>query len=169
MKFKPAEDLSMNKMGHTKRILVVDDEPDVIETLKDLLEDDEVDSALNFEEARQYLEKETYDIAILDIRGVDGYALLEIAKRRQIPALMLTANALSPQDLVHSLKEGADAYIPKERISDIPVFIEDILSARKKGEKGPGKWFERLEAFFDRKFGEYWKEKSDSRFWNQYL
>lgn len=159
----------MKKNQTKKRILIVDDEPDVIESLKDLLEDCLIDSASDFDAARQFLETTEYDIAILDIRGVNGYELLKIANVKGIPALMLTANALSPKDLVQSLELGAAAYVPKERISDIAVFIDDVLTARKKGEKGPGKWFERLEAFFDKKFGEYWKEKSAPRFWNKYL
>ncbi|MFH1102435.1 MAG: response regulator [Pseudomonadota bacterium] len=159
----------MKKMLKGKHVLIVDDEPDVIESLKDILEDCLIDSASDFDSAHELLEKNRYDIAILDIMGVNGYELLEIATQKGIPALMLTANALSPKDLTQSLKLGADAYVPKERISDIDIFLEDVLISREKGEKGRSRWFERLEGFFDKKFGEYWKEKSDPRFWNHYI
>ena len=61
-----------------KKILIVDDEPDIIESLEELLEDlFAVDSASSFEEAVSCLKTNTYDVAILDIMGVRGYDLLE--------------------------------------------------------------------------------------------
>ena len=62
-----------------KKILIVDDEPDVLDTLEQLLAMCEVKRATNFEEARSLLEKHIFDIAILDIMGVNGYGLLDIA------------------------------------------------------------------------------------------
>ena len=50
-----------------KKILIVDDEPDIIGTLKDLLTMCEITSASNFEEAKEKLESQYFDIAILDI------------------------------------------------------------------------------------------------------
>ncbi|MBN2124799.1 MAG: response regulator [Deltaproteobacteria bacterium] len=151
-----------------KRILVVDDEPDILETLREQLEECVVDTAAGFEEARQLLEKNAYDAAILDIMGVQGYDLLAITTRKEIPTLMLTAHALSPGNLIRSIKKGALAYVPKEKIHDIKTFLVDILEAHEKGERGLGKWFGRLEDFFNKKFGEYWKEKSDPDFWSKY-
>jgi DNA-binding response OmpR family regulator len=151
-----------------KRILVVDDEPDILETLREQLEGCMVDTAPGFEEARQLLDKNAYDAAILDIMGVQGYDLLAITTQKDIPTLMLTAHALSPGNLVRSIKKGAHAYVPKEKIYEIATFLTDVLEAHEKGEKGLGKWFSRLESFFERKFGEYWKEKSDPEFWKKY-
>jgi CheY-like chemotaxis protein len=151
-----------------KKILVVDDEPDILETLREELEECVVDTAPAFEEARQLLGKNTYDAAILDIMGVQGYDLLAITTKKDIPTLMLTAHALSPDNLIRSIKKGALAYVPKEKIHDIKTFLLDILEAYERGERGLGKWFARLEAFFNKKFGEYWKEKSDPDFWNKY-
>jgi len=151
-----------------KRILVVDDEPDILETLREQLEECVVDTSAGFEEARQLLEKKAYDAAILDIMGVQGYDLLAITTRKEIPTLMLTAHALSPGNLLRSIKKGALAYVPKEKIRDIKTFLLDILEAHEKGESGLGKWFARLEDFFTKKFGEYWKEKSDPDFWSKY-
>src|SRR4030043_2432671 len=78
-----------------KRILIVDDEPDVLETLVDLLPMCVVESASDFESAKGLIETRPFDIAILDIMGVDGYHLLEIAGKKKITAVMLTAHALS--------------------------------------------------------------------------
>jgi DNA-binding NtrC family response regulator len=151
-----------------KRILVVDDEPDILETLREQLDGCVVDTAPGFEEARQLLDKNVYDAAILDIMGVQGYDLLAITTKKDIPTLMFTAHALSPTNLILSIRRGALAYVPKEKIRDIKIFLLDVLEAHEKGEKGLGKWFSRLESFFEKKFGEYWKEKSDPEFWKKY-
>jgi len=46
--------------------------------------------------------------------GVDGYKLLEIAVERKVIAVMLTANALSPEDTVKSLKDGAASGVSEQ-------------------------------------------------------
>jgi DNA-binding NtrC family response regulator len=150
-----------------KKVLVVDDEPDILGVLDHLLDMCALDNARDFETARELLEKNRYDAAILDIMGVKGYDLLDIASKKGIPTLMLTANALTPGDFVKSIKKGAYAYVPKEKLSEIAVFLMDILEADQKGLIKLGKWFSRLESFFERKFGYYWKEKikEDPDFW----
>ena len=65
-----------------KRVLIVDDEKDVLDTLIDLLETCKIDAASSFEEAKGLLESNFYDVAVLDIMGVDGYKLLEIANSK---------------------------------------------------------------------------------------
>ncbi len=157
----------MENILNGKRILIVDDEPDILETLVEILDMCLVDSAPNFETAQKFLNKNRYDLAILDIMGVRGYELLEIANERDIPALMLTAHAVSPDNLIKSIKGGAQSYIPKDKISEIGVYITDILDPREKdGERGSD-WFEKLEPYFDKKFGKGWKEK-DREFWDVY-
>jgi len=84
------------KILANKKILIVDDEKDVLETLADLLDMCRCEPASDFESARRLLDANDYDLAILDIMGVDGYKLLEHAGNRGIPALMFTAHALSP-------------------------------------------------------------------------
>jgi len=148
-----------------KRILIVDDEPDILETLAEILDMCLIDMAPDFETAQKFLNKNAYDLAILDIMGVRGYDLLELANERNIPALMLTAHAVSPDNLVRSIKGGAQSYLPKDKISDIPLYIRDILEVREKGDtEKHARWFERLEPYFDRKFGQGWKQK-DREFW----
>ncbi len=79
-----------------KKILVVDDEPDILETLSELLDMCEVDTASSFLEAVTLLKKNVYHLAILDIMGVKGYDLLEATCKLNIPSIMLTAHALTP-------------------------------------------------------------------------
>ena len=116
-----------------KRLLIVDDEPDVLETLEELLPMCDLVKAHSFNEAKERLEAEYFDMAILDIMGVDGYELLEIANRRKVIAVMLTAHALSPEDTVKSYKEGAASYIPKEEMtSPKPLRIKTPENAIRK-------------------------------------
>lgn len=96
-----------------KKLLIVDDEPDILETLQDLLDMCFIDTAPNYETALKFIEKERYDAAIFDIMGVQGYDLLKLADQKGIPVLMLTAHALNPEDLIKSIKTGAQAYLPK--------------------------------------------------------
>jgi DNA-binding response OmpR family regulator len=79
-----------------KRILIVDDEPDVLETLEEFLTMCDVTKATTYEKAKDLLETRDFDLAILDIMGVKGYELLEVATQKNIIAVMLTAHALSP-------------------------------------------------------------------------
>jgi len=159
--------VKMENILEGKRILIVDDEPDILETVTDLLDMCVNDTAPSFETARKFLNKNTYDAAILDIMGVQGYELLKITTQKGIPSLMLTAHALSPDYLVKSIREGAYAYIPKEKIKDIAVYLADILKAGEKGIKKQGTWFARLKKFFDDKFGPGWKEEH-KEFWQEF-
>ncbi|MFZ0449553.1 MAG: response regulator [Desulfatiglandaceae bacterium] len=149
-----------------KKILIVDDELDILETLEEMLDMCLIDSAPNFETARKFLEKNHYDAALLDIMGVRGYDLLELATSKGIPALMLTAHALSPDNLIKSIKKGAQSYVPKDRIADITTYLKEIFE--KQGvEKPSAVWFERLKPFFDRKFGTDWRD-AHREFWEEF-
>jgi len=68
-----------------KKILIVDDEPDILETLEELLDVCLIDTAPDFEGARKFLENNMYDVAILDIMGVGGYDLLELTRKKRHP------------------------------------------------------------------------------------
>lgn len=154
----------MEQLLKGKRVLIVDDEPDILDTLKDLLDMCIIDSAPNFETAQKFLKRNSYDAAILDIMGVKGYDLLELTKEKNIPSLMLTAHALSPDNLVKSLKRGALSYIPKEQMADIATYLVEIIQARQKGTGKPKKWLKRLSPIFDKKFGPEWKAEH-KQFW----
>ncbi len=149
-----------------KKVLIVDDELDILEALRDLLETCEVVAASTYEEASQLLIKDSFDIAVLDIMGVNGYGLLDIAHRRGIPAVMLTAHAYTADNLVRSIKEGAYAYIPKEELVNIDKHLNDALTAKREGKNPWENWEERLpESYFERKWGAAWKD-GNRDFWN---
>ena len=147
-----------------KRILLVDDEPDVLDTLADLLSTCETVKASNFKAAKDYLETEYFDLAILDIMGVEGYQLLEVANQRRVTAVMLTAHALSPENIVKSFRKGAASYLPKEEMVNITSFLNDVFEAQEQGKSTWARWYDRLSAFFEKKFGSQWQD-DEKEFW----
>jgi len=147
-----------------KRVLIVDDEPDVLETLEELLSMCEIVAASSFDEAQDLLETHGFDMAVLDIMGVNGYKLLDIANEKKILAVMLTAHALTPEDTVKSYKRGAAFFVPKEEMANMTTFLSDVLEAKEKGENYWARWLDRLGHYYDKKFGPGWKD-SDKEFW----
>jgi DNA-binding response OmpR family regulator len=114
-----------------KSILMVDDEPDVLEVLaKEISEacfDCSIEKATTYERAAELLKSQEYDLVILDIMGVKGFDLLEIAVKRDFLVAMLTAHSLSPESLKRSRDLGARAYLPKGKLGEIVPFLEDVF------------------------------------------
>jgi len=150
-----------------KKILIVDDELDVLDTLATLLSSSLIEKATNFEDAKELLESKDFDIAILDVMGVNGFDLLDIAKARGTIAVMLTAHALSPENIIRSYKGGAASYIPKEEMYRISTFLEDILEARARQKSPWWRWLLRLGQFWRQEFGADW-QKHDEEFWKEF-
>ena len=90
--------------------------------------------ASSSDEAKEMMSSGNFDLVILDIMGVDGYALLELAKERDLLAVMLTANAMTLDDTIRSYKKGAAFFVPKEKMVDIESILVDVLEAREKGK-----------------------------------
>ena len=150
-----------------KKVLIVDDEKDILDVLTELLELCKLDTASSFEEAKDFLDRYDYDIVILDIMGVKGFDLLEIAKQKGIPALMLTAHALTEDSLKKSAQEGASYFVPKDEIAQIATFVADVLEAREKNKNPWVRWFERLSGTFDIIFtGPNWRER-EKELWDK--
>ena len=147
-----------------KIILAVDDEPDVLETIEEELDMVLLHKATDYDTAIQYLLSYTYDVVILDIMGVNGFELLKTSVSREFPTVMLTAHALTPEALKKSMKLGALSFLPKEKISELRSFLEDIVT-----DKGASLWkklFDRLDGYFKKRFGPDWKEKD--RFFKEF-
>ena len=151
-----------------KRILVVDDEPDVPDVIEESLPMAEVVKIYNFADAKEMLETQYFDVAILDIMGVDGYRLLDIANENKVVAVMLTAHALTPEDTIKSYKEGAASFIPKEEMVNIANFLNDVFEAKEKGKNLWWRWFDRFASLYDKRFGPDWQEK-DGEFWDYFV
>ena len=160
--------MDTRKILKGKRVLVVDDEEDILQLVTELLDICKIDTASTFEEAKELLENNTYHIAVLDIMGVRGYDLLDIATERGIPALMLTAHALTKEDLKKSAEKGASFYAPKDEINKLDIFIADVLDAKEKNKNIWARWYERLSGFCDRRFGKDWRDQ-DREFWDRII
>jgi CheY-like chemotaxis protein len=163
------EDRMRESILDGKRILAVDDEPDVL----DVLEEEIVETApkCKFEKATTYqgavqkLRSETYDVVILDIMGVRGFDLLDLSAKRNLTVAMLTAHSLNPESLKRSIEKKARAYLPKDKLGEIVPFLECILEE----EYLPGweRLMKKLEKYFNSKWGRYWK-KSEESFWRDF-
>ena len=150
-----------------KCILIVDDEPDVLEALEELLPMCKLEKAPSFDQAKELIERQDFDLAILDIMGVDGYKLLEIANKKKVIAVMLTAHALSPENTVRSFKEGAAFYVPKDELSNIKLFLNDVLEAKENGKHSWLRWLDRFNIYYEKVFGEDWQDH-DKEFWEKF-
>jgi two-component system, OmpR family, alkaline phosphatase synthesis response regulator PhoP len=127
-----------------KKILIIEDDPDIIDLLKIHLKD--IDFSLdNARDGEQGLEKalnNDYELVILDLMlpGLDG---LEVCrgireKKKTLPILMLTAKA-EEFDKVLGLELGADDYITKpfsirELMARIKAVLRRISALRENGK-----------------------------------
>jgi DNA-binding response OmpR family regulator len=140
-----------------KMVLVVDDEPDILESVGEELEMCLLHKAKDYETALQYLLSYTYDIVILDIMGVNGFELLRNSVSRGFPTVMLTAHALTPEALKKSIKLGAVSFLPKEKIAELQTYLEDVVLGTHK--QAWRKLFDKLGDYFNKRFGPDWKER----------
>jgi DNA-binding NarL/FixJ family response regulator len=107
-------------VGNQKKLLLIDDDPNLILLVKDYLEfrGYEVVTAENGREALEVLESATPDMIICDVMmpEMDGYSLVSTIrsepKTSWIPVLFLSAKGQS-QDRVKGLNIGADVYMVK--------------------------------------------------------
>ncbi|MGD8257569.1 MAG: response regulator transcription factor [Desulfobacterales bacterium] len=103
-----------------ERILVVDDEEDILELVKYNLEKEgyQVTGALSGEEALKKARSNDFDLIVLDLMlpGIDGLDVTKSLKNdqntRNVPLVMLTAKG-EEADIVTGLELGADDYITK--------------------------------------------------------
>jgi DNA-binding NtrC family response regulator len=109
-----------------KRILIVDDEHEICELVQKLLESAAVDSAFTYGEAQTKLTQNPYDVVILDIMGVDGHALLREFSSK-LPCIMLTAHALTSDDMRRSYQGRAVLFLPKEELFRLDEYVAKVL------------------------------------------
>jgi DNA-binding NtrC family response regulator len=152
-----------------KNILAVDDEPDVLDVLgEEILQ---AAPKCNFEKASTYyqatqkLMSQTYDVVILDIMGIQGFALLDLSAKRNLTVAMLTAHSLNPESLKRSIEMKARAYLPKDKLGEIVPFLECVLEE----EYLPawGQLMNKLEGYFNSRWGRSWK-KPEEMFWKEF-
>lgn len=139
-----------------KKILVVDDEEDVLAVIREELAEADVVTAPDFETAAAYLNKERFDLVILDIMGVRGFDLLDLSRVKKMPAVMLTAHAISPEAFQESVDRGAVSYLPKDELTGLSELIQEILGEIQEGRMHWPRLVQRLGPRFKELWGEMW-------------
>ena len=117
-------------------ILLIEDEVDILNNLKDILEqnNNQVLRAKSIKESKKYLEK-NLDLIILDVTlpDGDGFEFYKMnIKEREIPTIFLTARDLE-DDIVKGLSLGAEAYITKPFLpKELLIRIKKIIDRHNK-------------------------------------
>ncbi len=142
-----------------KAILVVDDEPDILDSITDQLDMCRIYRAKDYEIALQLLAALKFDIVILDVMGVRGFELLKKSVSKGFPTVMLTAHALTPEALKESIQLGAVSFLPKEMMAELDTYLADVVTGSK--EMIWKNLLDKLGDYFERQFGADWKEKDD--------
>jgi DNA-binding NtrC family response regulator len=151
--------MTSDRVLKNKVILVVDDEPDILDAIAEQLDMCRIYRAKDYEIALQLLAGFKFDIVILDIMGVRGFELLKKSVSKGFPTVMLTAHALTPEALKESIRLGAVSFLPKEMMAELDTYLVDVITQSKKMV-----WknqLDKLSEYFDRQFGADWKEKDD--------
>ena len=127
------------KKASKTKILVVDDEPNIVQTLKDRLEMNEytVFTACNGQEGLEVAKQETPDLILLDVimPVMDGHEALENLRQaewgRNISVIMLTARSQA-QDISRAKACDIEDYIIKPfDLSELLEKIESVLEHKK--------------------------------------
>lgn len=135
-----------------KRILVIDDDAGIVESLKSILELEgyEVDTALTAGDGLQMIQETFYHLGLFDIKlpDMDGTDLLiEAQKIRPGMRKIMVTGFASLENSVKSLNEGADAYIlkPVDPKKLLEVVKEKLDEQERESELDGGKVAEFLE------------------------
>jgi DNA-binding response OmpR family regulator len=118
------------------RILIVDDENTLRQTMEDLLatDDREIIAAASGEEALAYLEDRPFDLLIVDLimPGIDGLQVIDMAQKLspQSKIIMLTAYG-TLQSAIQAMRRGATDYLLKPtNAPEIEAAVERALQQR---------------------------------------
>ncbi len=130
--------LGLKKKTSKTKIMVVDDEPNIVQTLQDRLEmnEYEVVTAGNGREGLEKFEEEQPDVILLDVIMpiMDGHEMLEALRKRprgqDVSVIMLTARSQT-QDIARANACGIDDYIVKPfDLSELLEKIESVVEHR---------------------------------------
>lgn len=121
------------------RILIIEDDKSLAETLRFQLErnDFETDVCHNGEDGLHFIEQRSHDLILLDrmLPGLDGVSVLKIARERNISTPIIFVTALGALgDKVTGLDCGADDYLVK------PFDFEELLARIRCILRRPPKW-----------------------------
>ncbi len=124
------------------KILIIEDEKDLVRILKKGLEEHSftVETAYEGEEGLYLAETFPYDAVVLDLMlpEIDGFSILERLRKskKDVPVIVLTAKG-GVEERVRGLNLGADDYIPKPfDFSELLARLRAVIR-RHKGEASP--------------------------------
>ena len=134
----------MDKQSQDPKILIVDDDQELGEMLKEFLAPDHLDvsACLNGEDGLRVLRDDAFDLLILDIMlpGMSGLEVLkEIRQTDNIPIIMLTARG-DDVDRILGLEFGADDYLakpfnPRELLARIKAILRRSRADEPRGKR----------------------------------
>ena len=121
-----------------RKILIIDDDPDVCLIIKDFLEKEEctVYTAKNGEEGLKAAHHDKPDLILLDIimPRVDGFQVLEKLKENKktlsMPVVMLTARSDDEAKLTTASAYSEDYLIKPVKLKDLKSKIDEVLNRR---------------------------------------
>ena len=114
------------------RILIIDDEKDNTEIIKDVLEDVNYETVLarSASEAKVFVAGNTFDLVLMDVwmPGQDGISLLNewISEGFDTPIVMMSGHA-EPSDIVRAMKLGAVDFLKKPLHDFLPI-LRNIMT-----------------------------------------
>ncbi|MFH0825715.1 MAG: response regulator [Pseudomonadota bacterium] len=158
MDFRQSACDEVGSLVQRKKILAVDDEPDVLEIIEEILSECDCRTVTTFEEAERLLRTDHYDMVILDIMGVHGLDLLDTAVECGSPAVMLTAHAFDPGTILQSMLLGAVSFFPKEDIENLDWLLPELFDLMEKGESTWPHAMKRLAPLLDARFTPKWRD-----------
>lgn len=133
-----------------KRILIVDDDKDISESLKDILESDgySVETAETGQEGMEKCDRSFFNLALLDIKlpDMEGTELLTKLpdQKPKMAKIMVTGHA-NLENAIRSVNMGADAYItkpvrPEHLLKEVSEKLKEQEEAEKMDEKQINEW-----------------------------
>jgi len=147
--------------GDQKRLLLIDDDPNLILLVKDYLEfrGYQVKTAENGQEALDLLQEEIPDMIICDVMmpQMDGYSFVEHVRKDSktswIPVLFLSAKGQS-QDRVKGLNTGADVYMvkpfePEELVAQVESSLKQATRLIQRQDSSGGDTTPKIHVPFD--------------------
>jgi len=119
---------------NSKRILAVDDDPDLLDVLEEEIlaahPDLKVEKAVTFSQAIEKMIWVNYDAVILDITSSYGFKLLQLAQSRHLHVGLLTTYPVLPGHPRLSTQMAARAFLSKDRLGDVVSFLDKIIDGK---------------------------------------
>ena len=131
--------LGINKKTDKVKILVIDDEPNIVQTLQDRLEMNDyiVVTAGNGKDGLKKSLQEKPDVILLDVIMpiMDGHEMLEALRKQpggDYPSVIMLTARSQTQDIARANASGIDDYIVKPfDLSELLEKIEVVVENRK--------------------------------------